>query len=152
MDQEIEQQKITSESKNIYISSIHNTLTKHEITIIHCCNQLTDKSVSNINKVDNSSTNHRIKLRRTNIALQSLISHIPRNKFNINTMSYKFRILTSRTETTNKIAYPSCSISDKSICCSISEQCSISSAPTISYDSHQPYNSNAITTLELSKH
>ena len=67
-------------------------------------------------------------------------------------MPSKFRILTSRTEKKNNITYPSCSISDKSICYSISEQCSISSAPTISYDSHQTYNSTAITTLESVKH
>jgi len=149
MDQKIKQKKISSESKNIYISQVYNTLTEHnKVTTTHSYNRSTDKSVSIITNIDNSNTNHRIKLRRTNIALQSSISHIPRNIVNINTMSYKFRILTSRTETKNKIAFLSCSISDKSICYSIFEQCSITSVLTISYNSHQTYNSTAITTLE----
>ena len=96
MDQKIKQKKISSESKNIYISQVYNTLTEHnKVTTTHSYNRSTDPSVSIITNIDNSNTNHRIKLRRTNIALQSSISHISRNIVNINTMLYKFLLTLS---------------------------------------------------------
>ena len=102
MNQEIEQQRIISESKSNCISNVYNTL----------------------------------------------IEYIPRIKSNIDPMSYKFRLLTSRNKAQNKTASLYCSISDKSICYKISEQCSISSTQNISHNSHHNYNSNVITTSD----
>ena len=81
---------------------------ENKIEIINNRNESKDKSESTLNNVDNTNTKHTIKLRSKNIESKRKTYHFSRNKFDNDTLTPNYKILTSRYTLKNMKASRSC--------------------------------------------
>ena len=68
---------------------------ENKIEIINNCNESKDKNESTLNNVDNANTKYTIKSRSKNIEWKRKTYHFSRNKFDNDTLTPNFKILTS---------------------------------------------------------
>ena len=77
MDREIEHRKVTSDSKNVYIQTVYNHLTDHDITTIHSCTntkQVIARVVDNRKVIDEISKENVTSTRKINVKAQPFSS------------------------------------------------------------------------------